>query len=153
MNRGQMLCLLGGVSLLFGALLPWATLQSLTLGLSISRAGYEGDGIITGGLGLLLLIGAIVSKGKPGKPYSVVARILALIAGVISFGALMGISGFSTGDKGLVASVGPGILLSLAGAVIALVGGWQTVPAIPASMQAPTQGQPPAPPLGGPRSG
>lgn len=128
MNRGQTLCLIGGISLLFGALLPWATVRSLTLGLSLSKAGYEGDGIITGGFGLLLLIGAVVSKGKPGKTYSVVATILATLAGLASFSALTGVSGFSTGDKGLVASVGPGILLSLAGAVIALVGGLQTVP-------------------------
>lgn len=151
MNRGQLLCLLGGVSLLFGALLPWATLQSLTLGLSRSLAGYEGEGVLTGGLGLLLLIGAIVSKGKPGKTYSIVAVILALIAGLDTFSVLRNLSEYFV--KGFVALAGPGIYLSLAGAVIALVGGLQTVPAIPAAIQSPTQIQQSAPPSSGPHSG
>jgi len=147
MNRGQQLSLLGGIALVVGALLPWATINSPLLGLSVSKAGYEGDGMLTGAIGLLFLIGSVVSKGKPGKHYSVVTAILAVIAGLILMFDFSNVSGMvSNAGEGLLASMGPGIYVSIIGAVLAVVGGLQKLPEIQQPTQPPAVPQPPAGP-------
>jgi len=145
MNRGQQLSLIGAIGLLVGAMLPWATIQSALLGLSVSKAGYEGDGVFTGAIGLLLLIGAVVSKGKPGKRYSVATALLALVAFLILAFDLSNVSSAVTdAGEGLLASVGPGIYVSIVGAILALVGGLQVVPQLPQPAQPPASHQPPS---------
>jgi hypothetical protein len=61
MNPGRLLILLGGLLLIFGALLPWISVPNL-FGLvgpadEGIEVGWEGDGAITGGIGLLLAVG------------------------------------------------------------------------------------------------
>lgn len=132
MNRGQQLTLWGGICLVVGALLPWANLTSAFLGMSVSKAGYEGDGLITGAIGLLLLISAILAKGKSGKTYSIAATIFAVIAGLILISDLTGINRLvSNAESGVMASAGVGIYVSIIGAVLAVIGGLQKVPSLP----------------------
>ena len=132
MNRGQQLTLWGGICLVAGALLPWAKVTSTFLGMSISKAGYEGDGLFTGAIGLLLLISAILSKGKPGKVYSIASTIFAVIAGLILFSDLTGINSLvSNGGSSVMASAGVGIYVSIIGVVFAIIGGLQNVPSLP----------------------
>ncbi len=138
MNRGQLLLVLGGVGLIVGALLPWATLTSFLIG-SVSKAGYEGDGIITGGIGILLLIGGLLAKGKPGKLYSIGGSIFAVIAGLILVADFSNVSGIvrdMNAEESMMASIGPGLYLSALGAVLALVGGLQRVPTAPGAIPA-----------------
>ena len=140
MNRGQLLLVLGGLALIIGALLPWATLTSFLVG-SFSRAGYEGDGIITGGIGILLLFGGLLVKGKPGKLYSLAGSFFALIAGLILVSDFSNVSGIvrdMDAEESMMASIGPGLYLSALGAVLALVGGLQRVPAAPVPALQPT---------------
>ena len=137
MNRGQLLSLLGGVSLVVGALLPWFTHWDPIVPFPWSFAGYEGNGILTGGIGLLLLIGALVSKRKPGKLYSIPTAILAAIAVLIPLHDLFDPPDFITYPPGSIVSTGPGIYLSITGAILALAGGFLRVPPPPQSAQAP----------------
>lgn len=132
MNRGQQLTLWGGICLVAGALLPWANLTSAFLGMSVSKAGYEGDGLFTGAIGLILLISAILAKGKSGKAYSIAATVFAVIAGLILISDLTGINTLvSNTESGIMASVGVGIYVSIIGAVLATIGGLQKVPSLP----------------------
>lgn len=134
MNRGQQLTLWGGICLVAGALLPWANLTSAFLGMSVSKAGYEGDGLFTGAIGLILLISAILAKGKSGKAYSIAATVFAVIAGLILISDLTGINTLvsnAESESGVMASVGVGIYVSIIGAVLATIGGLQKVPSLP----------------------
>jgi tetratricopeptide (TPR) repeat protein len=130
MNRGQILTLLGAIGLLAGAVLPWISFTSI-FG-TVSKAGYEGAGVFTGGIGLLLLLIALLVKGNPGHSYSIVGVIFALIAGVTAFWDLSSVSSRVAeinADMSFFASVGPGLYITAIGAVLAFVGGLQQVPA------------------------
>ncbi len=142
MNQGKLLCSLGGGCLIIGSILPWAKIIGINL--TASKAGYEGDGIFTGGIGLLLLIGAIVSKAKPGKPFSIASAIFAIIAGVIILLDLSDVLGFVSGvGDNVIAKVGAGMYVSLIGAILALIGGFQKIPLLPQ----PAQSQEVPPPI------
>jgi hypothetical protein len=141
MNRGQQLTLFGAFGLLVGAFLPWATIASPLLGLSLSKAGYEGDGLFTGGVGLLLLLGSVISKGKPGRLYSIAGVVFSVLAGAILFMDLSSVRGVvSDVGEDVIASVGPGVYVSIVGALLALVGGLQRVPSPPAQPSTSMQG-------------
>lgn len=116
MHRGQQLALLGALALLVGALLPWASVTSPILGLSLSKAGYEGDGMFTGAIGLLLLLGSVLYKGEPGRIYSIGTSILAFLGGVILLYDFSNISSLtSQAGQGVMTSIGPGVYLSIVG--------------------------------------
>ena len=75
MNKGQQITLIGALALLIAAFLPWISLTELYGNVSGVEQGiaigWEGDGIMTGGIGLILIIGALLYKGWPGKRYSI----------------------------------------------------------------------------------
>jgi hypothetical protein len=132
MNRGQQLTLFGGLGLVIGALLPWAKIASPLLGMTVNKSGYEGDGLFTGGLGLLLFISAMVSKGKPGKTYSIVGALLSIIAGIALIVDLTGVNtAVADIGEGIIASVGIGIYVSIIGAILAIIGGLQKITSAP----------------------
>ena len=116
MHRGQQLALLGALALLVGALLPWASVTSPILGLSLSKAGYEGDGMFPGAIGLLLLLGSVLYKGEPGRIYSIGTSILAFLGGAILLYDFSNISSLtSQAGQGVMTSIGPGVYLSIVG--------------------------------------
>lgn len=119
---------IGAAALIGGALLPWVTASAGIF--SLSKAGYEGDGIFTGAIGVILLLGALLGKGKPGARFSVAGAILAVIAGLIGAYDLLNVSAkvaeISAGS--VAASVGAGLYVTLLGAILGLVGGLQSVP-------------------------
>lgn len=138
MNRSQRMALFGGVGLIIGALLPWASLTSLVLGTSLSAAGYEGDGLLTGALGLVFAIVALSRKGTPGKRYSIALGLAALVAGWIALSAWARLTVTVSGmDSSMSASVGPGVYLTIVGAVLGAIGAFQKVP--PQQDASPTQ--------------
>ena len=128
MNKPQQVTLVGAIGLVIGAVLPWAKIASI-FG-EITKAGYEGDGIFTGIIGGVLILGALLSKGKPGKRYSVASSLVAGIAGLIALFDLINVSSAISdlGSEGIVmASVGAGLYITLLAALIAVVGGLQVV--------------------------
>lgn len=142
MNRAQTFCLTGAVALLLGLFLPWATVTSATLGVARTMSGYQGDSIIAGGIGLVLLIVAISRKGEPGKRYSVVAIVLAIVAGLVAIIYLQNPADAADRAKGIIITTGLGPYLSLVGSVLAFFGGIQTVPGSPAPSSAPSASPP-----------
>lgn len=126
-GRGRLLVGLGGLVLIIGAMLPWATLTAPFVG-TVSIAGYQGDGLISGGAGLLLLLIAAFSKGKSGGFYSIIASIIGIIAGIIVFPKLLTIGSVVADFEIGIASIGPGIYSSLIGSIIAVIGGLLRVP-------------------------
>jgi len=125
MHTARAAVLLGALGLIIGAFLPWVTVTAALVG-TINKAGIEGDGTITAGIGLLLLIGALATKGKPGKVYSLASAIFALIAlfGVIYTWSNVSSTVADLNDNALaMASVGAGLYLSVPSAIVAAVGG------------------------------
>ncbi len=70
MKRSQQIIIIGSIVLLLGAFLPWISVPNLFGKTGASYAGieigWEGDGFVTGGIGLLLLLGVLVFKGSFG---------------------------------------------------------------------------------------
>jgi hypothetical protein len=138
MNRGQLLTLLGGIGLILGAALPWATLTSYYFRVTTSKAGFEGDGMITGAIGVILILFAILEKGKTGKLYSVAVIIFAILAELVVFYDLPRVLSFiSSAKSDYKASVGVGIYITIIGAILAVAGGFQRVPGDPAEVRPP----------------
>lgn len=125
MHKAQQVVLIGALGLIIGALLPWIT-ASGAFGIIMTKAGYEGDGIISGSIGILLLLGALLTKAKPGRRYSPAMSIFALIGGGIALLAIINISSVIANlevDSSVFASVGAGLYVTIAGALLGLVGG------------------------------
>ncbi len=134
MNRGQLFTFLGGFALVVGALLPWFTVTSSTLGLSNSVYGYSGPGLVTGGIGLILFIAAIFVTGTPGKLYSPVMTILAVLSSILIIYviATFDYSFPVQGQNTAMIALDMGIYISLIGEVLAVTGGLLRVPQSPA---------------------
>lgn len=120
-STGRTLVIAGALALLLGAYLPWASITSPFFG-TISIAGYEVDGIFSGVIGLILLIGALITHGKPGRPYSVAATLLAIVAAIIVFPKFILPTSLAMG------SIGSGLFVSAMGVFLAAVGGLVRVP-------------------------
>ncbi|MFA9491942.1 MAG: hypothetical protein ACERK1_12015, partial [Anaerolineales bacterium] len=61
MSRGRVLVLVGALLLIIGGFLPWISVPNL-FGLSGAsfesiEIGWEGDGFLTAGIGLILILG------------------------------------------------------------------------------------------------
>ena len=71
MNQAQKITLIGALVLIIAAFLPWIKPTVLFGEAAISQesiaVGWEGDGIITGGVGWILLLAAFFSKESQGK--------------------------------------------------------------------------------------
>jgi hypothetical protein len=124
MRKARVFVLLGAFALGIGALLPWATASSVLV--TVTKRGYEGDGIITGIAGLILLIIALAYAGKPGKRYSIWVILIAIAAIIVLALDCLAINGMKVGGVMLV--MGEGLILSIVGALLAVIGGCITVP-------------------------
>jgi len=131
MNKGQQITLIGALALLIAAFLPWISVTALygnSPGIEEGIAvGWEGDGIMTGGIGLILLIGALLSKGRPGKKFSIAGAIFGLLACAVVISDFLAIAEIGP-DAGLFASTDVGLYLTLVGALIVVIGGLQMTP-------------------------
>lgn len=112
---------LGGIGLIVGAAMPWGVATSIFGQMTMS--GLEGDGIFTAAAGVVLLIIALAVKGKPGKSFSVVGGIIAILAGVMLVNILINLGGISS-EPGIVLNVGTGLYISIIGAVLGAIGGF-----------------------------
>jgi hypothetical protein len=83
--------------------------------------GWEGDGLITGGIGLILLLMGIFWKGRIENRYSIPGAILAVLAFLVVIGDFFRILEIDP-DAGFFAATDVGIYLTLTGALMALAG-------------------------------
>ena len=89
--------------------------------------GWEDNGFITGGIGLILLLVGMFWKGKIGKRYSIPGAILAALAVLVVIGCFIE----SLRSILLLVSLRPrdaGIYVTLIGALLALVGALYRTP-------------------------
>ena len=125
MKKSQLIILIGSCALLLGAFLPWISVPILfgKTGPSYEgiEIGWEGDGFVTGGIGLLLLLGVLVSKGRVGKRLLLVGIILASLAGWIVFQDFLRIAEIDPA-AGLFAATDVGLYVTLVGALVTFVG-------------------------------
>lgn len=78
MRTNRMLVLIGGFILILGSRLPWMSVPVLFgvegPAFEAIEIGWEGDGFITGGIGLILLLVGIFWRGRIEKRYSIPGR-------------------------------------------------------------------------------
>jgi hypothetical protein len=109
-------------------MMPWAT--TVTPNGLTQVIGTQGYGKITAAIGVILIMIAILTDGRPGKIYNWMVPILS--AGAAIFLLIIwrnlnrDLAGLGTGP--FIASIGIGMHLGLMGAVLTFLGGWVKVP-------------------------
>ena len=131
MRTNRMLVLIGGFILILGSRLPWMSVPVLYgvegPAFEAIEIGWEGDGLITGGIGLILLLVGIFWRGRIEKRYSIPGAILATLAVLVVIGDFYSILEIDP-DAGFFAATDVGIYVTLIGALLALVGALYRTP-------------------------
>lgn len=125
MNKGRILILVGSLALIVGGYLPWISVPNLFVlsGPSYEgiEVGWEGDGFLTFGVGLILMLGDLLF-GEPSRRWftltGAVLAALAAIAVLVDFRRIMEIAP----EAGFYAATDIGIYVTLVGALLALIG-------------------------------
>jgi len=121
-NLGKTLSMIAAVGLMLSAALPVATITSI-FG-SQSLYGFQGDGLISGAIGLIVLLISLNRKATQQKPFFVVGAILsglALIILVPKIGAFSNI--IAETGTGVSGSIGLGLPLGILAAILGIIGG------------------------------
>ncbi|MBI5953758.1 MAG: hypothetical protein HY865_19050, partial [Chloroflexi bacterium] len=125
MKTQKLLVLIGGLILILGSRLPWMSVPVL-FGLQepayeAIEIGWEDNGFFTGGIGLILFLGAIFWRGRVKADYSIPAAILAVYALLIVIGCFLSILEMDP-PAGFFAATDIGIYVTLVGSLLSLVG-------------------------------
>jgi hypothetical protein len=141
MSRGRVLVLVGALLLIIGGFLPWISVPNL-FGLSGTsfesiEIGWEGDGFLTAGIGLILILGELLLWGDSRKWFAFIGVVLAvLVASVVFLDFRRDLE--LAPEAGFYAATDIGIYVTLVGALLALIGCmWRRVPA-PTDQRMPT---------------
>jgi len=127
MGTAKNMVIIGGIGLLIGAAMPWGTITTIFGQMSIN--GYEGDGIITGGIGLVLLIAGLLAKPKPGKRYSLLGGLIFLFTGWLAIRTMTNLNQIASDDIGSgMIQIGTGLYISIIAAIIGAIGGFTLIP-------------------------
>jgi hypothetical protein len=123
--RKRILILGGSILLIIGGFLPWISIPNLfgisegtNLGIEV---GWEGDGMLTTAVGLLLLLGELVFgrvARKWGALTGVVLLALAVTVVLLDFRRILEIDP----EAGFFAATDIGIYVTFLGALLALIG-------------------------------
>ncbi|CAG0968219.1 hypothetical protein ANAEL_01028 [Anaerolineales bacterium] len=125
MQTKKLLILTGGLILILGSRLPWMSVPVL-YGLQgpayeSIEIGWEDNGLVTGGIGLILFLGAVLWRGRAKAGFSIPAAILAVYAALIVIGCFLSILEMDP-PAGFFAATDIGIYVSLIGSFLTLVG-------------------------------
>ena len=125
MRTNRILVLIGGLILILGSRIPWMSVPVL-FGVEgpaheSIEIGWEDNGFITGGIGLILLLGGIFWRGRNGTRYSIPGAILASISVLVVIGCFQRVLEIDP-SAGFFAATKIGIYITLIGALLALVG-------------------------------
>ena len=125
MRINRMLVLIGGLILILGSHLPWMSVPVL-FGVEGStfeaiEIGWEDNGFITGGIGLILLTVGMFWRGRIGKRFSIPGATLATLAILVVIGCFYRILEINPG-AGFLAATDVGIYVTLIGALLAFAG-------------------------------
>lgn len=125
MQARRVFVIIGGVVLIIGARLPWMSVPVL-FGVEgpayeAIEIGWEDNGIVTSGIGLILLLGGLFLGGRRGMKYSVPGAVLAALAVSVVAGCVWRV--FEIGPSaGFFAATDVGLYVTLIGALVALAG-------------------------------
>ena len=125
MQTNRILILAGGLILILGSRLPWMSVPIL-FGVQgpayeAIEIGWEDNGFITGGIGLILLLGGIFWSGSARARYSIPGAILAVYAFLVVIGCFQRILEIDP-HAGFFAATDIGIYVTLVGSLLAFVG-------------------------------
>ncbi len=131
MRTNRMLVLTGGFLLILGSRLPWMSVPVLFgvegPAFQAIEIGWEDNGLVTGGIGLILLFLGIFWRGRIGKRYSIPGAILAALAVLVVIGCFQRILEINP-FAGFFAATDVGIYVTLIGALLALAGALYRTP-------------------------
>ena len=125
MQVRRVLIIMGGAILVFGSRLPWMSVPVLfgvegpTYG--AIEIGWEDNGIVTGGIGLILLLGGLFLGGRRGVKYSLSGAALAALTIMVVAGCVWRVFEINPG-AGFFAAAGVGLYVTFIGGLVALVG-------------------------------
>lgn len=117
MTRGAWASLLAGIALVIGALLPWAVVQAPRFG-QAAKAGFEGGGLVTAGLGIAIAVVAV--KGTTSRAGTWIS-VLSALAIVVLAADLQGVRSLATGAG--QTGLGWGVAVTAVGGAIGVWGG------------------------------
>ena len=125
MQTNRILVLTGGLILILGSRLSWISV-SVLFGVQgpafeAIEIGWEDNGFITGGIGLILFLIGMFVKERSGKVFSIAGAILAVMAVLVVIGCFQRILEINPVD-GFFAATDWGIYITLIGASLALTG-------------------------------
>jgi hypothetical protein len=120
---GSVLLALGAVAIAIGSIGPWAR---ASIGfLSASKAGTDGDGVLTLCCAIgILLFAALASRHGATRVFVCIALLLGVVASAIAFYDIVNINDAlaQARDAGVDVSVGWGILIVAVGGLVVVVG-------------------------------
>ena len=125
MKARRVLIIIGGMILVIGSRLPWMSVPVL-FGVEGStyeaiEIGWEDNGIVTGSIGLILLLGGLFLGGRHGAKYSVPGTVLAALAILVVAGCVWRVFEINP-SAGFFAATSVGLYVTLVGGLVALVG-------------------------------
>jgi hypothetical protein len=133
MNKRRLLVLVGSLLLIVGGFLPWISVPDL-FGLSGPsykgiEAGWEGDGVLTTGVGLILILSELLFGGVARRWLTLTKVVLAALSASVVFLDIWRILELAP-EAGFFAATDIGLYVTLVGALLALIGCiWGRVPA------------------------
>ena len=125
MQARRVLIMVGGVILVIGSRLPWMSVPVL-FGVEgptyeAIEIGWEDNGIVTGSVGLILLLGGLFLGGRRGVKYSVCGAALAALAFLIVGGCVWRVFEINPG-AGFFAATDVGLYVTFIGGLVTLAG-------------------------------
>lgn len=125
MQARSVLIIMGGVILVIGSRLPWISVPVL-FGVEgptyeAIEIGWEDNGLVTGGIGLVLLLGGLFLGGRHGAKYAVPGAVLAALAIIVVAGCVWRVFEINP-SAGFFAATDVGLYITLIGGLVALVG-------------------------------
>lgn len=125
MNTYRILVAIGSMMLVVGARLPWMSVPIL-YGVEghvyeAIEIGWEDNGFVTGGIGLVLLLGGLLCMNAPSARYSILGLLLAGVAHLVVIGCFYSILKIAP-EAGFLAATDVGIYVTFLGSLLALAG-------------------------------
>lgn len=125
MQTKKLLVLTGGLILILGSRLPWMSVPVLfgVQGPAYEsiEIGWEDNGFITGGIGLILFLGGMFWRGRAKEWHSILAAFLAVYAVSIVMGCFQSVIEIDP-LAGFFAATDIGIYVTFIGSLLSLVG-------------------------------
>ncbi|MBU0494858.1 MAG: hypothetical protein KKA73_16800 [Chloroflexi bacterium] len=125
MRASRILVIIGAVVLVIGALLPWISVPVLFgvegAAYEAIAIGWEDNGIVTGGIGLILLLWGVFLGRRQGARYAIPGVVLAAGAVIVVAGCVWRVLEIGP-SAGFFAATDVGLYVTFIGASVALVG-------------------------------